>query len=279
MNQVSNMNTGMRVFFALLAVASARLLQQGPVLAPYGGNVNDSCGKDPRMITDGIYLPEKNPMDSQLEMIKNKRLCLENKAIAQKQIQQKVTSAIKEAIEEQKQPVAKKSCVYSLDNSSHDCFVKNVLNNLYTAPIWKVGFHDNVGVLYYNNKAILMVIHEVLYYDIEELEKRCFTFFPNASFVSEQNAFGHVLNASGKIETDRRRKTGACSPCSDFKNRRTQLADGNGQKCTNSCDLPSTMVDPFNFKSMETNKIKIRKPSTKNREQSSTTSLAIKAAG
>lgn len=277
------MNRVMQIIFSLLASpAAANVIAQGMA---GGGNdmggmmalqnrakmnqmYNDGCGSEPGRLSEGIYLPQKNPIDEQMNKIRRQQECAYKKAKTRTELQEKLKRAVESALVQKDEP-KKQTCISKLDRSSHECFVKSVISNFYTKPVWKVAIHDNVAELWYEGKLVLMIVNEVIHYLINSVTDDCFTFFPNSMLLTEENALGHVIKVTGKPATPKQGSSNSiCRPCSDFS-KDTKVIEGVASNCVASCDPANNLFAVTNFK-ITPSKSQKRIASSKKRESSTT---------
>lgn len=270
------MNRVMLMIFSLLTLGKAATIQEigsyshngrmmGPQNSEAGVMVNhlqnkmaadamygtkgEDCGAKDNRLSDGIYVPQADPVTEHLERIQKQQQCLIAKAKTQKAIEDTMKRVVKEttkqAANDFQKNLEKKNCVNKLDRANHECFVKDVLKDFYTAVVWKVAVHDNVAQLWYHDKLVLMLVFETIDYNVKPEEQECFTFFPTSNVAAEENALGHVVNVIGKPATPKSATQGECRPCTDFLKK---TVEGTASKCTNNCDPSNILFSGSNFK-------------------------------
>lgn len=220
----------------------------------------DDCGAKSNSLSDGIYAAKIDPLTEHLEKMQKQQQCYITKAKIQKEVENRIQQVVKETTKKAAASfqgnLEKRNCINKLDRSNHECFIKDVLKDFYTAVVWKVAVHDNVAQLWYHDKLVLMIVFETIEYDVKPEEQECFTFFPTSNVAAEENALGHVVNVIGKPAVPKvpgMHGTSECRPCTDFLKENT--VEGTAARCSNSCDSSNYLFSTSSsFKTVKKNK-------------------------
>jgi hypothetical protein len=229
-------------------MATMQQLQERLSDSPRDGQCDEVAMQN--RVIEGVTMVPQDPLQDQIRQMEMRNKCIHNKMKLQKEFKRKVDTLVRETIRKGKNmhQESSKKCIQHMDKASHDCFVKNVLKELYTSPVWKVTIHDNVSQLWYDKMLVMMFVLESIGYDISSEEKECFTFFPTSSVSAEENALGHVLSLTGKPLTGKAHGSGSeCRPCTDFVKGEKNTLEGTGMKCSNSCDPSNILFENSNF--------------------------------